>query len=162
MMLSHLEAAMRFVQHLFSWALALFLIAMFVQATFHPLPDPPLGQVKFLDPAGENIVFQTIAERSRYDIFEPTGRVVTGILEIIAALLLLLPYTRRLGAFVSSLVIFGAVGFHLSPWLGREVPLSLEVGETATDSGSLFALAIAMLVASLLIMVIHPSRERHY
>ena len=153
---------MRLIQHFFSWALALFLIYMFVQSTFHPLPDPPLGQVKFFDPAGENIVFQTIAERSRYDIFEPTGRVVTGILEILAAFFLLLPFSRRFGAFLASMIQFGALGFHISPWLGSEVPLSLEVGETATDGGALMSLAIAMLVASLLIMVIHPKRRREY
>lgn len=153
---------MRSIQHFFSWALALFLIAMFVQSTFHPLPNPPAGQVKFFDLAGENIVFQTIAERSRYDIFEPTGRVLTGILEVLAALLLFLPFTRRAGAFLSSLILFGAIGLHVSPWLGREVPLSLAVGETATDGGALFSLAIAMLVASLLIMAVHPRRMRQY
>lgn len=153
---------MRLIQHFFSWALALFLIFMFAQATFHPLPNPPPGQVKFFDPAGENIVFQTLAERSRYDIFEPTGRVLTGILEVLAALLLLLPFSRRIGAFLSSLILFGAIGFHVSPWLGREVPLSLEVGETATDGGALLSLAIAMLVASLLIIVIHPKGPREY
>jgi len=149
----------RLIQHFFSWALALFLIAMFVQATFHPLPNPPAGAVKFLDPAGENIVFQTLAERSRYPIFEPTARVFTGILELIAALLLILPFSRRFGAFLSALILFGAVALHSSPWLGREIPLSLAPGETATDGGALFSLAIAMLVASLLIMVIHPRRE---
>ena len=145
-----------------SWGLALFLIFLFVQATIHPLPGPPPGGVKFFDPAGENIVFQTLAERSRYPIFEPTGRVLTGILELIAALLLFLPVTRRAGAFLSSLILFAAIGFHLSPWLGREVPLSLAQGETATDGGALFSLAVAMLVASFLIMVIHPGREREY
>jgi len=153
---------MRVFQGALSWALALFLIFMFVQATFHPLPGPPPGEVKFLDPAGENIVFQTLAERSRYPIFEPTGRFLTGVLELIAAILLFLPITRRWGAFVSSLILFGAVSLHMSPWLGREVPASLAQGETATDGGALFSLAIAMLVASLLIMVIHPGRERDY
>lgn len=145
-----------------SWALALFLIFLFVQATIHPLPGPQPGGVKFLDPAGENIVFQTLAERSRYPIFEPTGRFLTGVLELIAAILLFLPITRRAGALLSSLILFAAVGLHLSPWLGREVPLSLAQGETATDGSALFSLAVAMLVASLLIMVIHPGRERDY
>ena len=153
---------MRIFQSAISWALALFLIFMFVQATFHPLPGPPPGQVKFLDPTGENILFQTLAERSRYPIFEPTGRFVTGILETIAALLLFLPISRRLGAFVSALILFGAVGLHSSPWLGRDVPISLLPGETATDGGAQFSLAIAMLVASLLIIVIHPGRRRDY
>ncbi len=153
---------MRVFQGALSWALALFLIFMFVQASLHPLPNPPPGEVKLLDPAGENIVFQTLAERSRYPAFEPTGRFLTGLLELIAAVLLFLPITRRSGAFLSALILFGAVGLHVSPWLGREVPVSLTPGETATDGGALFSLAIAMLVASLLIMVVHPGRERIY
>ncbi|MEL7127971.1 MAG: hypothetical protein AAGK23_00350 [Pseudomonadota bacterium] len=148
------------LRHGLSWALSLFLIAMFVQATLHPLPNPPAGSVKFFDLPGENIVFQTLAERSRYDVFEPAGRVVTGILELIAALFLFLPFTRRFGAFLSFLILSGAIGFHLSPWLGREVPTSLANGTVATDGGALFSLAIAMAVASILVMVVHPSRDR--
>ena len=48
---------------------------------------------------------------------------------------------------------------HLSPWLGREVPLSLNPQETATDGGMLFMLAIVMLVCSLLLMVVHPGTK---
>lgn len=152
---------MRSLRYLLSWVLALFLIAMFLQATVHPLPNPPVGSVKFFDLAGENIVFATIAERSGYYMFEPTGRVLVGILELLTALLLLIPFTRRFGGFLSSMILFGAVSFHLSPWLGREIPLSLVPGETGTDGGALFALAIAMLVASILVIVVHPgSRKR--
>ncbi|KCZ93724.1 DoxX family protein [Hyphomonas johnsonii] len=147
---------MRLFRHLVSWALALFLIAMFVQATIHPLPNPPAGSVKFFDPPGENIIFQTIAERSGLTLFEPAGRVMTGLLELVAALFLLLPMTRRFGAILSTIVLGGAVAFHLSPWLGREVPISLDPASTATDGGSLFMLAILMLVASLLVLVVHP------
>jgi uncharacterized membrane protein YphA (DoxX/SURF4 family) len=148
---------MRLFRHLVSWALALFLIAMFVQATIHPLPNPPEGSVKFFDPPGANIVFQTIADRSGQTLFEPAARVLTGVLELVAALFLLLPFTRRFGAIISSLVCGGAVAFHLSPLLGREVPLSLDPANAQTDGGSLFMLAIIMLVASLLVLVVHPA-----
>ena len=150
---------MRLFRQLVSWALALFLIAMFVHATIHPLPNPPAGSVKFFDPPGGNIVFQTIAERSGQTLFEPAGRVLTGVLELIAALFLLLPFTRRLGAVIASVVLGGAVAFHLSPLLGREVPLSLDPGAAQTDGGMLFMLAIVMLVASLLVLVVHPRAQ---
>ncbi|KCZ52494.1 hypothetical protein HY29_04210 [Hyphomonas beringensis] len=152
---------MRMFRHLVSWALALFLIAMFVQATIYPLPNPPEGSVKFFDPPGENIVFQTIAVNSGVSLFEPTGRVVVGIVELLAALFLLLPMTRRFGAFLSALVLGGAVAMHLSPWLGREIPVSLDPQNTATDGGMLFMLAIVMLVASLLLMVVHPGKQKY-
>lgn len=150
---------MRALRHLISWALALFLIFMFLQATFHPLPNPPPGSVKFLDLPGDNIVFQTLATKSGIALFEPTGRAVTGILEIIAAFFLLIPFTRRFGAVVSTVILGGAVALHMSPWLGREIPVSLNPSSTATDGGALFTLAIVMLVASLLLLVVHPGRD---
>lgn len=151
---------MRKLRQIASWGLALFLIAMYLQATIHPLPDPPIGSVKFFDLAGENIVFATLAEKSGYAMFEPTGRFVTGVLELVAAFFLLIPFTRRLGGFLSCMILFGAVALHISPWLGRDIPLSLAAGETATDGGMLFSLAIAMLVASLLVIIVHPKRKK--
>lgn len=150
---------MRAMRHIGSWGLALFLIFMFVQATIHPLPNPPLGSVKLFDPPGQNIVFVTLAEKTQIPLFEPTGRVFVAIGELVAAFLLLLPFTRKLGAGLSFLILATAVAFHLMPSvLGREIPLSLEAG-AGTDSGQLFALAIAMLAASMLLFVVHPSRK---
>lgn len=150
---------MRAMRHLGSWGLALFLIFMFVQATIHPLPNPPEGSVKLFDAAGQNIVFATIAAKTQIPLFEPTGRVLVAIAELIAAVLLLLPFTRRSGAILSFLILGGAVIMHLMPSvLGREIPLSLETG-AATDGGQLFALAIAMLAASMLLIVVHPSKK---
>lgn len=151
---------MRAMRQLGSWGLALFLIAMFVQATIHPLPNPPEGSVKLFDPPGQNIVFATIAANTQIPLFEPTGRILVAVGELLAAFLLLLPMTRRLGAGLSFLILSGAVAFHLMPEiLGREVPLSLS-DSSATDGGQLFALAIAMLAASMLLMVIHPGRNK--
>jgi len=150
---------MRALRTILSWLLALFLIAAFIQSNIHPLSAPPGGMVKLFDAPGESILFQTLATQSGYELFEPAGRFVTAIVELLAAFFLLLPWTRRFGAFISSLVLAGAVSLHMSPWLGREVPISLEPRETATDGGMLFMLAIAMLVASLLILVVHPGKR---
>ena len=151
---------MRSAQLVASWVLALFLIAVYLQATIHPLPNPPEGSVKLFDPPGQNIVFETLSQKSRYIMFEPTGRVFTALMELLAAVLLLLPFSRRFGAFLSAMIMFVAVGLHMSPWLGREVPLSLDPSNTATDGGALFALAVSMLVASVLLFAIHPKRKR--
>lgn len=150
---------MRTFRHIISWILALLLIAMYVQATIHPLPNPPEGSVKFFDMPGENIVFQTLANKSGYQLWEPAGRVVTGIAELIAAFFLLWPFTRKFGALISTAIMSGAVVLHLSPWLGREIPVSL-APNAATDGGMLFMLAVAMLVASLLVYVVHPGKRR--
>lgn len=143
-----------------SWLLCLFLIAMYVQGTIHPLPNPPVGSVKLYDLPGENILFETLSRRSGYVMFEPTGRVVTGVLELITAFFLLIPFTRRFGAFCSCLILFCAISLHMSPWLGQEIPVSLLPGETATDGGAMFALSIAMMVVSILVIVVHPSRAK--
>lgn len=151
---------MALIRTLLSWVLALFLALIFIQANLHPLSDPPAGMVKLFDLPGENIIFQTLAERSGIALFEPTGRLAVAIAELLAALLLILPFTRRAGAILAFLILGAAVGFHLSPWLGIEVPVSLKPGETGTDGGGLFSLAVASLVAALLVILVHPGRKR--
>jgi len=146
------------VRSMISWILALGLIFAFLHVTIHPLPDPPPGQVKLFDPPGENILFKTMAERSGIALFEPAGRFAVAILELLAALMLLLPNTRRLGATLAFFVMAGAIAAHLSPWLGREVPTSLGA-DAPGDGGQQFMLAVSMLVASLLILVVHPSDD---
>ena len=96
---------MNMLRSLAGWGLALFLIFMFVHGTIHPLPNPPAGQVKMFDAPGENIVFATMAAKTGIALLEPTGRVVVGILELIAALLLLVPASRRVGAVLSFLIL---------------------------------------------------------
>lgn len=150
---------MRSVRVLASWVLALFLIFMYLQATIHPLPDPPAGEVKLFDRPGENIVFATMALNTGFAWLEPGGRFVVAVLELLAVLMLLVPAMRKTGAVLSAVILIGAVMAHLSPdILGREIPLSLDPASTATDGGALFALAIAMLTASVLLFVVHPSR----
>jgi uncharacterized membrane protein YphA (DoxX/SURF4 family) len=151
---------MALIRSILSWVLALFLVLVFVQANLHPLSDPPAGMVKLFDLPGENIIFQTLAERSGIALFEPTGRLLVAVAELLAALLLILPFTRRAGAILAFLILAAAVGLHMSPWLGWEIPASLKPGETATDGGALFSLAIACLVAALLVILVHPGRKR--
>ena len=70
----------------------------------------------------ENIVFETIAEKSGISLFEPVIRMLTGVAEVGTAILILIPRTRLLGALAGLGVLAGAIGFHLSPWLGINVP----------------------------------------
>ena len=69
-----------------------------------------------------NPIFSIIAERSGISLFEPLIRMLTGVAEIGTAILILIPRTRMLGAFAGLGVLVGAIGFHLSPWLGINVP----------------------------------------
>ena len=63
----------------------------------------------------ENVIFATIAMKSGIALSEPYVRVFVGVAEMIAAALLILPATRYLGAMMGIGLLFGAVGFHLSP-----------------------------------------------
>lgn len=93
----------------------------------------------------ENIIFETIAENSGIGLFEPIVRMMTGVAELVTALLLLIPVTRRLGAISGLLVLVGAIGFHLSPWLGI-APESIGHG--------LFFTAVAMFFITLILNVL--------
>jgi len=104
------------------------------------------------------ILFQTLffkftgAEESKY-IFstvlspelEAFGRIGSGIVELIAVILLLLPRTVWLGAMLALGTITGALFSHLT-LLGIEVK---------GDGGLLFALASAVFILSAVLLFIH-------
>lgn len=78
------------------------------------------GVMKFVETP--NVVFSVIAAKSGIAFFEPYVRIATGMAELGTAALLLMPRTRRLGILAALGVLIGAIGFHLSPWLGINVP----------------------------------------
>jgi len=78
---------------------------------------------------------------------EPWGRIGSGVAELIASILLLLPSTAAMGALVSLGVISGAIFFHLTK-LGIALP---NVG----DRGELFALALVVFACSAAVLVMH-------
>jgi uncharacterized membrane protein YphA (DoxX/SURF4 family) len=135
-----------------SWLLAIGLALFFVHITLHPWPDPVPGYVKLYDAPGDHLLFSALAAKSGITLFEPAGRFVSGILELIAALFLLMPFSRRFGAALSALILAAGVGLHLSPWLGREVALP----EGGTDGATHFLVYVIFLALSLLLLVVHP------
>ena len=80
---------------------------------------------------------------------EPWGRIGSGIVELIAVLLILIPSTVTLGAILSLGTISGAILSHLTR-LGVVVINS----DGTTDGGLLFILALVVFVGSLLILLI--------
>jgi uncharacterized membrane protein YphA (DoxX/SURF4 family) len=145
-------------RHLASWLLAFGLAAFFLHVTLHPWPSLTPGYVKFYDLPGEHLPFAALAERSGVSAFEPAGRMVTGVLELIAALLVLIPFSRRAGAGLSLVLTGAAVALHLSPWLGREISLP----EGGTDGGTHFLVYVVVSAASILLLVVHPGRINRY
>jgi hypothetical protein len=94
----------------------------------------------------------TAAEESVY-IFsainaEPWGRIASGVVELVAAVLLLYPSTVTVGAVLSMGVMTGAIATHLTI-LGIEVK---------NDGGLLFGLALFVFTASALVLVIRRAQ----
>ena len=78
---------------------------------------------------------------------EPWGRIGSGVAELIASMLMLLPQTVVFGAILSLGVISGAIFFHLTK-LGIALPL-------VDDHGELFALAVIVFVCSAVVLIMH-------
>lgn len=81
---------------------------------------------------------------------EPWGRIGSGAVELIASILLLVPRTAAFGALLTFGTACGAIFSHLT---------KLGVKLTAVDDhGELFALAITVLVGSLVVLLIHRNQ----
>ncbi|WP_149244681.1 DoxX family protein [Dyadobacter sp. 32] len=94
----------------------------------------------------------TAAEESVY-IFsklgiEPWGRIGSGVVELIAAILILIPFTTGIGAIIALGVISGALISHLTI-LGIEVQ---------GDQGQLFIYALIVFVCCILLLVFEKNR----
>jgi uncharacterized membrane protein YphA (DoxX/SURF4 family) len=76
---------------------------------------------------------------------EPWGRIGTGVVELFTGILLLIPSTAFLGAFLGMGVMTGAIGSHL---------LVLGI-ESAGDGGTLFILAIVVFIACLFAAILN-------
>ena len=102
-----------------SWVMRVVAAAIMVQTLYFKFTGAP-----------ESIyIFETVG-------MEPFGRYATGVAELIASVLLLMPRTTWLGAFIGAGVIAGAIMSHLTI-LGIEVQ---------GDGGILFFMAIIVFV----------------
>ena len=75
---------------------------------------------------------------------EPWGRIGSGVMELVAVVLLLNPKTPAIGAGLALGLMGGAIGAHLTK-LGIEVQ---------GDGGTLFGLAVTTLVCALVVILI--------
>jgi hypothetical protein len=110
-----------------SWLLQLVVAGILLQTLFF----------KFTGAAESVYIFSTLG-------VEPWGRIGSGVVELIASFLLLIPATATIGATLALGVIAGAIVSHLSI-LGIEIQ---------GDGGLLFALAIIVFVASVAILAL--------
>lgn len=79
---------------------------------------------------------------------EPSGRIGTGVAELIASILLLIPSVCQIGALMGIGLMSGAIFFHITK-LGIEV---------MNDDGQLFYYALIVLICSLITFFIHSGQ----
>ena len=108
-----------------SWCLQLVAAAILLQTLFF----------KFSGAEESVYIFTTLGA-------EPAGRIGSGVAELIAAILLLVPATIPLGAALTMAVMSGAIISHLTI-LGIEVK---------GDGGLLFGLAVTVFVSAALVL----------
>jgi uncharacterized membrane protein YphA (DoxX/SURF4 family) len=95
----------------------------------------------------------TYAPETQVIFAERGGRLAAtavGVVELVCAILLLIPATASIGAGLSLVVISGAIFTHLTS-LGIQVR---DPGTGETDGGLLFGLALTVAIGSLVVLAI--------
>ena len=114
--------------HIFFWILRLVAAIILLQTLFF----------KFTASEESVYIFSAIG-------MEPWGRIGTGVMELIAAILLLIPRTTAIGALLAIGLMSGALFFHFTK-------LGIEVKE---DGGQLFAYAVIVFISSAMLFFTH-------
>lgn len=117
-------------QNILSWALRIVVAVILLQTLFF----------KFTGAEESVYIFTTLGA-------EPWGRIGSGVVELIASILLLTPRTVWFGALLSLGTISGAILSHLTMLGIKLTPVG--------DNGELFALAVVVLLCSLIILLLH-------
>jgi uncharacterized membrane protein YphA (DoxX/SURF4 family) len=113
------------IENRVSWLAQLIAVVILIQTLYF----------KFTGAAESRYIFETLG-------MEPWGRIGSGIVELIASLLLLAAATAATGAVIALGVMAGAIGSHLTR-LGIEVQ---------GDGGLLFGMAITVTVCCLVVI----------
>ncbi len=124
---------------LVAWAMAAFIVYIYVWYL----------QYKFFGHPGSVELFTTLTDWIGFKGHEKLMRIGTGSMELLAAILLVIPATQVVGAAFSLGIISGAIFFHLASPLGVD-PYG--------DGGVLFKQACAVWVASAGILLIRRRR----
>jgi uncharacterized membrane protein YphA (DoxX/SURF4 family) len=113
------------------WIVKLLAVAILVQTLYF----------KFTGAEESVYIFQTLG-------IEPFGRIGSGVVELVASILILIPRTTLLGALLGTGTMLGAIFSHIFV-LGIEVQ---------NDGGTLFILAVITLVSCLLLVYVERNK----
>lgn len=148
---------MREARTLASWVIGLFVAILLIWMAADTLaPQPPM----------RNHLFEVFRQSSDIVYFEPLGRFVAGSLLVLAALLIVVPVTRRAGAILGAVVLAGLAALVVQlVMLGIPLPVD-QLGEAGavttveTDPSALFYLLVGLLVAAVVLIFVHPGKNR--
>ena len=132
--MNHLSRA----QTVLSWFLQLAVAGILLQTLFF----------KFTGAEESVYIFGTVGRFLNIGGVEPWGRIGSGVLELIASLLLVVPATASIGAILTIGVMTGAILSHL-------VILGIDV---KGDGGLLFGLALTAFVASAIVLALRRAQ----
>ena len=132
--MNHLSRA----QAVVSWVAQLTVAGILLQTLFF----------KFTGAEESVYIFTTLGRFVHVAGVEPWGRIGSGVIELIAGLMLLVPATASLGAGLAMGVMAGAIASHILV-LGVEVK---------GDGGLLVALALTAFVGSVVVLVLRRSQ----
>jgi len=116
-----------------SWSLRMIAAAILVQTLFF----------KFSGARESVYIFSTLGA-------EPWGRIGSGVFELIASVLLLVPATVTWGALMALAAMAGAMFFHLT-----RLGIALRA---VGDGGELFGLAVVVASCSVCLLALHRRR----
>src|SRR5215467_15586283 len=132
---------MTLVKRYLPFVLSAYIAFVFVQSLFF----------KFTGSKESIYIFSTIRDWSGIGLFEPAGRWIIGLSELVASILLFMPRMRMFGAALAIGIMTGAIFFHLFSPLGIEV---------FGDHGLLFTMACGVWVAGWAILAVHSEEIR--
>jgi hypothetical protein len=118
-----------------SWALRILAAVLMLQTLYF----------KFTGAEESVYIFSTLG-------IEPWGRIGTGVMELAASVLILLPRTVVIGAILSIGIMAGAVFSHVFI-LGISVQ---------NDGGQLFIYALTVLICGIILFWIHRRQLQHF
>ena len=121
-----------------SWLLRLVAAIILMQTLFF----------KFTGARESVYIFSTVGRFLNVAGVEPWGRIGSGVLELIASLLLIVPATASIGAILTMGVMAGAILSHL-------VVLGIDV---KGDGGLLFGLALTAFVGSAIVLALRRAQ----
>src|SRR5947199_10106672 len=125
-------------QTVLSWCLQLAVAAILLQTLFF----------KFTGAEESVYIFTTVGRFLNIAGVEPWGRIGSGVVELVASLLLIVPATASIGAILTIGVMAGAILSHL-------VILGIDV---KGDGGLLFGLALTAFVGSAIVLALRRAQ----